>query len=55
VTLKRILKYLDDLFFLTGIAALTYAGFLLHTILGFAVLGVGLIAMSFLLAGGGNE
>jgi hypothetical protein len=52
--LKRILKYLDDLLFLTGIASLTYAGFLYHEIAGFVVLGVGLVAYSILIARGGD-
>jgi len=52
--LKRILKYLDDLLFLAGIASLTYAGFLYHEIAGFVVLGVGLVAYSILIARGGD-
>ncbi len=52
--MKQILKYLDDLLFLAGIASLTYAGFLCHEIAGFMVLGVGLIAYSVMIARGGD-
>jgi hypothetical protein len=52
--LKWILKYLDDLVLLPGIASLTYAGFLYSEIEGYAVLGIGLIACSVMIARGGD-
>lgn len=52
--MKRIVKYLDDLLFLAGIASLTYAGFLYREIAGYVVLGVGMIAYSVVIARGGD-
>ena len=52
--MRRILRVLDDLCFMTGCASLTYAGFLYHEIAGYVVMGIGLIAYSIMIARGGD-
>ena len=46
-------KYLDDILMIVGIACLTTAGFLMHRAAGWAVLGTGLIALAVVVARGG--
>lgn len=49
-----ILNNLDDLFIIAGIGFLSVAGFILHVIAGYTVLGAGCIAFGVLIAKGGG-
>ena len=48
--LKRLTKYLDDIFFLLGVIFLSLGGFLIYPPVGFFILGICCMAYAFIFA-----
>jgi hypothetical protein len=48
--LKQIIKYIDDILFTLGVISLSLGGFLIYIPAGFGILGICLMAYSFMFA-----